>query len=148
MNQAQKVGNSHLIPVTEIVAGLGARIEALAHDLFPMGRREGQEWRVGSLRGDGRQIPGHPPQRQQGRGVVRFRQRRGGGDALDLVAHALCRGDKGGGGAQGQKGAGWASMAPTHGGAVARPASGATGGADGEENSGKGRAARWRSAAS
>jgi len=83
------------IDIREIVTGLASRMPALCRDLFPAGRREGPEFRVGNLAGDpGRSL------------AVRLEGARAGiwcdfasgekGDALDLVAQAGCGGDKAG----------------------------------------------------
>lgn len=72
---------------------LAQRVAALVAELLPQGRRDGQEWRCGSLAGE----PGQSL-------AVRLTGARAGvwadfssgerGDALDLVAAILCRGDK------------------------------------------------------
>ena len=72
---------------------LDAHAEAIARELFPAGRREGREWRVGSLAGE----PG------QSLGICIAGGKQGvwadfaagiGGDMLELVAQARYRGDK------------------------------------------------------
>lgn len=82
--------------IKTIVGMLAARAEQLARELLPAGRREGSEWRVGSVAGE----PG------QSLGVHLHGQRAGiwqdfasadprhKGDALDLVAMVLFGGDK------------------------------------------------------
>ena len=72
---------------------LAARIEPLARELFPAGRREGSELKLGSLAGEaGRSLS--ICLRGAKAGV--WSDFAGGlsGDALDLVAQALYRGDK------------------------------------------------------
>ncbi len=78
----------------EIAAMLAQRVQALVAELLPHGRRDGPEWRCGSLAGE----PGQSL-------AVRLIGARAGiwcdfasgdrGDALDLVAMVLYRGDKG-----------------------------------------------------
>lgn len=84
---------TRLVDIGTIVAGLAAGIDRLAPELLPGGKREGREWVAGGL--DGR--PGH------GVSVCLAGGKRGvwgdfsagiHGDALDLVAHARCGGDK------------------------------------------------------
>ncbi len=83
-----------LSPISDVVARLAEAIEPLCQELLPAGRRTGVEWEVGGL--DGR--PGHGV-------LVRLRGQKAGvwcdfhrgdlkGDALDLVAQVLFRGDK------------------------------------------------------
>src|SRR5487761_1169113 len=73
------------IPVAEIVSRLRDKLENLATDLLPGGKREGREWRAGSVAGEA----GHSL------GVHLIGAKRGvwsdfaagiGGDPLDLVA--------------------------------------------------------------
>lgn len=73
---------------------LAQQAEALARELFPAGRRDGAEWRVGSLAGEaGQSLAVHlrPPKA----GVWKDFAGGEGGDALDLVAAARFGGDKG-----------------------------------------------------
>jgi phage/plasmid primase-like uncharacterized protein len=81
------------IPAREVARQLGSRAEALARELLPHGHREGAEWVAPSLTGTSQ------------RGLsVRITGSKAGvwaefdadarGDGLDLVAHALFRGDK------------------------------------------------------
>lgn len=82
-----------LVDVRQIAAMLGARASELAAELLPGGRREGHEWRCGSLAGEAGQSCG-----------VHLTGARAGvwsdfatgecGDALDLVAAVLFRRDK------------------------------------------------------
>lgn len=83
-----------LSPISDVVAQLAASAPALCAELLPAGRRAGAEWEVGGL--DGR--PGHGV-------LVRLTGPKAGvwcdfhsgalkGDALDLVAQVLFRGDK------------------------------------------------------
>lgn len=82
-----------LVQIGEIVAGLAARADALAGELLPQGRREGHEWRVGSLAGEpGRSLAVHLGGGKAG--VWSDFSSGECGDALDLVAGVLYRGDK------------------------------------------------------
>ena len=45
-------GHLSIIPVSEIVAQLTTRADALCHELLPAGHREGAEWRCGSVQGE------------------------------------------------------------------------------------------------
>lgn len=83
-----------LSPISDVVAQLAAAALPLCQELLPAGRRQGPEWEVGGL--DGR--PGHGV-------LVRLSGPKAGvwcdfhsgqhkGDALDLVAQVLFRGDK------------------------------------------------------
>lgn len=84
----------HLHSITQIAAMLGVRILDLCHELLPAGRRDGQEWEVGSLAGE----PGRSCKVHIGAGHMQGRWKDfasdDGGDALDLVAGVLFRGDK------------------------------------------------------
>jgi hypothetical protein len=81
------------IDVGQIAQMLAARVHDLVAELLPGGRREGHEWRTGSLAGEAGQSCG-----------VHLTGARAGvwsdfatgerGDALDLVAQVLFRGDK------------------------------------------------------
>ena len=83
-----------LISIDQVAALLAGRIEALAPELLAGGKREGREWRAGSLAGEAGQSLG-----------VHLTGAKAGvwcdfasgetGDALDLVAQVLFRGDKG-----------------------------------------------------
>lgn len=82
-----------LIPVNEIAAMLAERIDVLAAELLPHGKRTGAEWRVGSLHGEaGGSLGVHL--RGAKAGVWCDFAGRGRGDALDLVAAVRCGGDK------------------------------------------------------
>ena len=81
------------VPARDVARHLAGRAEALARELLPHGHREGGEWVAPSLTGTSQ------------RGLsVRITGSKAGvwaefdgdarGDALDLVAHALFRGDK------------------------------------------------------
>ena len=48
----QHSGNLSIIPAVEIVALLAERAEHLCRDLLPGGRKEGPEWRCGSVQGE------------------------------------------------------------------------------------------------
>ncbi len=84
---------SDLPDAGEVASLLAQRIAELAHQLFPNGRREGHEWRVGSLSGE----PG------TSLGVRLTGSKAGwwkdfstdeGGDALSLVTVSRCGGDR------------------------------------------------------
>lgn len=84
----------HSVP--DIVAMLAAQIERLAMELLPAGKREGPEWRVGSVAGEpGQSLAVHIGSRKPGiwcdYSSSDPRQR---GDALDLVAMVRFGGDK------------------------------------------------------
>lgn len=86
---------SRPVDIGEIAGRLNDRIEALAAKLLPNGRKEGPEWRVGSVAGEeGRSLAVHLRGPRAGvwcdfGGPPEHR-----GDALDLVAQVLFRGDK------------------------------------------------------
>lgn len=87
-------GKTDLIAVGEIEALLEGRIESLAHELLPNGRKEGREWRVGSLAGEpGQSLAVH----LGGARCGWWKDFSGGegGDALKLVAAVLFRGNLG-----------------------------------------------------
>jgi Toprim domain len=77
-----------------VVAGMLAdRIDSLVHLTLPNARREGAEWRVGSLAGEpGRSMAIHSGGGRSGVWADFSTGERG--DALDLVAAVLFRGDK------------------------------------------------------
>lgn len=86
--------SGHPIPMHEIVGGLSARADSLAAELLPAGRREGREWKVGSVAGEpGRSLSICLDGDRAGiwADFSRPDQR---GDALDLVAEVLFAGDK------------------------------------------------------
>lgn len=73
----------------EIADMLGHRIEALARELLPHGRREGHEWKVGSVAGEpGRSLSVHLAGQRAGVWAD-FSSADQKGDALDLVAAVL-----------------------------------------------------------
>jgi hypothetical protein len=82
-----------LISIDQVAALLAGRIDALAPELLAGGKRKGREWRAGSLAGEAGQSLG-----------VHLTGAKAGvwcdfasgetGDALDLVAQVLFRGDK------------------------------------------------------
>jgi len=77
----------------ELAAMLAGNIRALAAELLPAGRRDGAEWKVGSVAGE----PGSSLSvRLAGAkaGVWKDFASGEGGDALDLVAQVLFRGDR------------------------------------------------------
>lgn len=88
------------IDIGVIVGRLSDRILALCLHLFPQGTHEGQEFRVGDLAGSpGRSLMVHLSGTKAGVWAdfsAHSKGRRDGhaGDALDLVAQALFRGDK------------------------------------------------------
>jgi len=84
----------NLISISELASMLAGQIDTLVAEILPNGKREGNEWRVGSLAGEpGRSL------------AVNLSAARAGvwsdfcsgecGDALELVAAVLFRGDKG-----------------------------------------------------
>jgi len=76
----------------EIAKHLGRRIEPLARELLPAGQREGHEWRVGSVAGEkGRSLSVHLSGARAG--VWADFAGEESGDALDLVAAVLYRGE-------------------------------------------------------
>lgn len=78
----------------EVARMLAARAPELARELLPGGRREGQEWRVGSLSGEkGQSLAVHLGGERAG--VWCDFSSGEAGDGLDLVAATLFRGDKG-----------------------------------------------------
>lgn len=83
-----------IIEVGEIAAMLSARIESLARELLPHGRREGHEWVVGSVAGEaGKSLAVHLGNAKAG--VWRDFAADIGGDALDLIGAVRFGGDKG-----------------------------------------------------
>lgn len=82
------------IDIKRLVEMLAARAPALAQHLFPAGRREGREWRIGSLAGEaGSSMAIHLEGLRAGVWAD-FSDANAKGDALDLVAQTLFRGDK------------------------------------------------------
>ena len=84
---------STLMPITDVVALLAARVAALVPDLLPQGNRRGAEWVCGDLTGaPGQSLAVHMTGVKSGiwmdfaAGI--------GGDVLDLVTHARFGGDK------------------------------------------------------
>lgn len=77
----------------EVSRLLGRHVESLVLELLPAGKREGAEWRVGSLAGEpGRSLGVHLHGARAG--VWADFASGETGDALDLVAAVLYRGDK------------------------------------------------------
>lgn len=73
----------------EIAGMLGQRIDALVRELLPRGRREGHEWKVGSIDGEsGRSLSVHLVGQRAGVWAD-FSSADQKGDALDLVAAVL-----------------------------------------------------------
>lgn len=104
-----------LVPISAVVQGLTARIEDLCRTLIPLGRRDGAEWidanRAQGGLGDSLRVHLEPPRRgvwchfaDGGRGAR--------GDALDLVAYILYRGDKRQAFAWARHWLGWDAAAP------------------------------------
>lgn len=84
----------HLHTLAELARLLAARIEALVAEILPAGRRDGGEWRVGSLAGEpGQSLAVHLVAGPK-RGVWCDFASGERGDALDLVAFARCGGDR------------------------------------------------------
>ena len=55
-------GNLPLIPASDIAAQLASQAEDLCRHLLPAGRREGREWRCGSVQGEpGKSLNVHLP---------------------------------------------------------------------------------------
>lgn len=85
---------SHLHSIAEIVAMLQAQIQPLVAELLPAGRREGAEWRVGSLAGEpGRSLGVHLRPGPKC-GVWCDFCTGESGDVLALIAHVRCGGDR------------------------------------------------------
>jgi hypothetical protein len=82
-----------LVSIDDVVAMLAQRAELLAQELLPAGKRDGAEWRVGSIAGEpGRSLAVHL---RGGRaGVWKDFHHGEAGDALDLVAAVRFGGDK------------------------------------------------------
>jgi hypothetical protein len=89
---------ARLVPIGEVAAMLGGRAHQLAGELLPHGKRAGHEWHCDSLAGE----PSRPGKsgplcvHLSGAKAGVWKDFRGGesGDALDLVAQVLFRGDK------------------------------------------------------
>lgn len=95
---------SYATSVAQIAEMLAARIEDLAPTLLPGGKRDGAEWRCGSIHGEpGQSLAVHLRGEKAGTwadfaaappaGMPQHRKFMGG-DALDLVAWTRCGGDK------------------------------------------------------
>lgn len=83
----------HIVTIDQIVGMLSGRAEMLARELLPQGRRSGAEWVCGSLAGEpGTQMAVHLSGSKAG--VWKDFRANVAGDALDLVAQVLFRGDK------------------------------------------------------
>jgi len=82
-----------LIAIDQVASLLASRIQTLAPELLRAGRRDGHEWRCGSLAGDpGQSLAVHMTGVKAG--VWCDFSTGETGDALDLVAQVLFRGDK------------------------------------------------------
>ena len=80
-----------LVDIGVIVSMLADRVPALCAELLPAGAREGHHWRIGNLAGE----PGRSMGVNLATGLWRdWGDGEKGGDALDLVAKVLFRGDK------------------------------------------------------
>lgn len=84
---------THLVDIRVIVAGLAGRIASLCGELLPGGMRDGHEWRCGSVAGEAGQSMGVHLVGDKA-GVWADFSTGETGDALDLVAAVLFRGDK------------------------------------------------------
>jgi hypothetical protein len=83
------------LDIAEIVGLLADRAEALCLDLLPNGRKEGTEWRVGSVAGEpGRSMGVHLAGAKAGIWCDWAGRSDDRGDALDLVAKVKFAGDK------------------------------------------------------
>lgn len=84
---------SHILDIKTIVAALAARAVPLARELLPGGMRDGHEWRCGSVAGEaGQSMAVHLTGEKAG--VWADFSTGETGDALDLVAAVLFRGNK------------------------------------------------------
>jgi hypothetical protein len=91
-----------LVPIDVIVAGLTGRIDQLAREIIPGGRRDGAEWRAGSIQGEpGQSFAVRLTGAKAGTWAdfaaspaAGMRGQYFGGDALDLVAWGLFGGNK------------------------------------------------------
>lgn len=84
---------SHVVDIKTIVGGLAARAAELARELLPGGMHDGHEWRCGSVAGEaGQSMAVHLVGDKSG--VWADFSTGETGDALDLVAAVLFRGDK------------------------------------------------------
>ena len=82
-----------LVDIGEVARMLNARAAALAPELLPAGRRDGHEWRAGSVAGErGASLAVHLTGAKAG--VWADFASGETGDALDLVAAVVCGGDK------------------------------------------------------
>jgi hypothetical protein len=82
-----------LIAIDQVASLLAARIQTLAPELLRAGKRDGHEWRCGSLAGDpGQSLAVHLTGAKAG--VWCDFSTGETGDAMDLVAQVLFRGDK------------------------------------------------------
>jgi hypothetical protein len=83
-----------LISIDQVARLLAARVQSLVAELLPAGRRDGHEWRCGSLAGEtGQSLAVHLSGAKAG--VWCDFSTGETGDALDLVAQVLFRGSKG-----------------------------------------------------
>lgn len=85
---------NRVMEIAQLASMLNDQAEALAFHLFPAGQVEGPEFKIGSVQGE----PGRSMSiRIKGdkRGVWRDFSADEGGDALDLIAKAVCGGRKG-----------------------------------------------------
>ena len=80
--------------VREIAGMLAARVEELAREMLPAGRKEGDEWRCGSIAGEPGQSLGVHLRGDKAGLWCDFSAPHHKGDALDLVAQVRFGGDK------------------------------------------------------
>ena len=84
----------HLMEIREIASMLNDKVQALVTELLPGGRREANEWCVGSIAGEpGRSMKIHLSGSRRGTWCD-FSNNQYRGDALDLVAWVLFAGNK------------------------------------------------------
>ena len=94
MNATAAPTRPPLVPIDQVVQMLAGRAQMLAAELLPHGRKDGHEWRAGSLAGEqGKSLAVHLAGSKAGVWSDFSTGERG--DALDLVAQCLCAGDKG-----------------------------------------------------
>src|SRR5262249_7431979 len=83
----------HRLLIEDVAVGLKADIERLVREILPRGRRDGAEYRVGSISGEsGKSLAIHLGQDKPG--IWRDFAAGIGGNVLDLVAAVVCDGDK------------------------------------------------------
>lgn len=85
---------SPVIDIRDIVDGLNSRIEMLACELLPRGRRDGNDWVDANIARGGLGDSMRVCIRGARKGVFKHFSGNAGGDALELVAYVLFGGDK------------------------------------------------------